>query len=257
MKGEMSLKIDFYKNSLTTENGQLELYVADNICNTFVYPEFLLKNYTRLSGIDDTEIQSVLDVGCGAGPFCIFWGLLGKKVVGIDINPIAVECSRKNVIKYLLQDKVSIVQAGIESFSCEEKFDMIVCNPAIGDDSYMRKNLSSEYAKMNSKISNNIIDAEVEDFLTNCWKDANGKDMMDHIFEKAGELLRPYGKILIICGDDSVDGASFICSKITAYPTLSVYKKEKYIEHLRLEDSGEVYECDKSYNILCFEYIDR
>lgn len=72
------MKSNFYINSMETEDGDMELYVSDNMCNTFVYPEFLLSNYSNIKCIDDESIVRVLDVGCGAGPFSIFWENEGK-----------------------------------------------------------------------------------------------------------------------------------------------------------------------------------
>ena len=248
------MEIEYYINTINTSLGVLELYVADNMCNTFIYPEFLLKRYSSIPCLDDPGIINVLDVGCGAGPFCIFWGKLGKRVVGIDINPIAIECSKRNIEKYSLQDKVIVRQEGIESFQSDILFDLIVCNPPIGDDSFMRKNISSEYNRLNDKIRRNIIDAEVEDFLTNCWKNSDGKDVIDYIFERAGSLLRQQGKIVFVCGDDFVEGDSLICDKASVYSSFKVMLKQKISEHLRIEDSGEIFECDKKYNLLLFEY---
>lgn len=249
------MNVTYYTNYLETEDGKIELTVADNMCSTFVYPEFLLKHYSEFAHIDDKEVFDILDVGCGAGPFCVFWGRRGKKVDGIDINPIAIDCCRQNIEKYSLSEKVHVIEIGIEFYSSDDKYDLIVCNPPIGDDSYMRKGLSSEYERINNKIANNDIDAEVEDFLTNCWKDASGKDLIDYIFIRAGSLLKQNGKILFICGDDSVEGDKFICSKVLNNASFSVLFNHKFTEHLRLEDSGEVYECDKNYNILVFEYL--
>lgn len=85
------MDIEYFNNSFNTEDGTIELIVADNMCSTFVYPELLLEHYSSLNCIKKEEINKILDVGCGAGPFCIYYGLRRKRGEGLDINPIAVE----------------------------------------------------------------------------------------------------------------------------------------------------------------------
>ena len=117
----------------------------------------------------------------------------------------------------------------------------------------MRHDACYDKETINSRLKSGIIDAMTEDFLTNCWREASGKDMVDYIFEKSMSLLRQNGKILIVCGDDFIDGASYICHKAALYSNLRVIFNKKYTEHLHLEDINEVYECDKNYNVLVLE----
>ena len=246
---------EHYRHYFSTDEGNIEMIVADNMCNTFVYPEFLLKRYSSYNFIDDHKVNTVLDVGCGAGPFCVYFGLRGKRVDGIDINPIAVECCLLNINKYNLSKNVSIMLTGIQDYKTDVKYDLIICNPPLGDCSYMR-NAPFDYNRINYKLEHDVIDAETEDYLTNCWKDVSGKDMVDYIFERAGHILQKDGKILIVCGDDSMDGASYICENISLFPKLRVLHRQKYTERLHLEDVDEVFECDKNYNVLVFGWTD-
>lgn len=249
------MEIKHFYNVLNTDESSIELIVADNICNTFVYPEFLLRHFSQIKCINNDCVKNVLDVGCGAGPFGIYLGLHGKQVDGIDLNPIAVECCRRNIEKYNLRNNVRVMLAGIQDFTSDVKYDLIICNPPLGRDSYMRKNLSFDYDRINDKVSNGVIDPETEDFLTNCWRDEYGKDMIDYIFERSRYLLRQNGKILIVCGDDFMEGTEYICSKATSFPFIRIIHRKKHVEHLHLEDVEEVYDCNKTYNILIFEYL--
>ena len=142
------MEIKHFNNVLSTDEGNIGLIVADNICSTFVYPEFLLRHYSQLKCINDDCIRDILDVGCGAGPFGVYLGLHGKRVDGIDINPIAVECCRLNIEKYNLGNNVSVMLAGIQDFSSNIKYDLIICNPPLGHDSYMRKEVSFDYYRI-------------------------------------------------------------------------------------------------------------
>lgn len=247
------MKSDFYINSMVTEDGDIELYVSENMCNTFIYPEFLLSNYSNIKCIDDKSIERVLDVGCGAGPFSVFWGKRGKIVNAIDINPIAIECCNKNIEMYSLQDNVVAMNIGINEYVSVQRYDLVVCNPPYGDDTYKRKNLASQSDKIYRKINSNVFDAEVDDFLTNCWRDLYGKDVVDYIFEKSNDLLNPTGKILLVCGDDFIDGLEYMIKKLDNYNNIDLLFCQKYKKHLCIVDSGETYECDKIYNIIVFQ----
>ena len=55
------------------------------------------EKHTSYVNIDNDTIHNVLNVGCGAGPFCVFFRIQGKSVYGIDINPIAIECLKQNI----------------------------------------------------------------------------------------------------------------------------------------------------------------
>lgn len=246
-------KINFYTNRINTEDGIIDLQVAENMCNTFLYPEFLLSNYSKISSIIDDEIENVLDVGCGAGPFGVFFAMRGKKVVAIDINPIAIECCKENVKRYDLQNFMEVKRVGIEDYKCKNRFDMIVCNPPYGDNSYMRKELSKDIKNIQKKISNDIFDAEVEDYLTNCWKDSLGRDMMDYIFARAKELLNPNGKILIICGNDFIDSKQYMINKADKVDCISLIYHDSVKKNICIKDGNMSYIGEKIFNILTFE----
>lgn len=246
-------KIDFYINSIDTEDGVFDLKVAENMCNTFLYPEFLLKKYSQIKCIDDKAIKRVLDVGCGAGPLSVFFAKKGKMVEAIDINPIAIECCKVNILENNLQELMTVRKVGIEEYKSTEKYDMIVCNPPYGDDSYMRKNMSSNLEVIIRKMNKNIFDAEVDDFLTNCWKDKNGKDMVDYILEKSNELLNSKGYILLVCGNDFIDSKKYMTDKVVRYSDIEIKYQESFRENICLVDGEEKYSCEKIYNILVFQ----
>ena len=86
---------------------------------------FLLATYaSSLSG-------SVLEIGCGCGIVSLSAAAASKKntVLGVDINPFAVECAQKNAeanklenCKFVVSDLFSAIPAGA-------KFDRILFNP--------------------------------------------------------------------------------------------------------------------------------
>ncbi|MFB3926512.1 MAG: 50S ribosomal protein L11 methyltransferase [Syntrophales bacterium] len=69
----------------------------------------------------------VLDAGTGTGILGICCAKLGAaKVTGVDIDPLAVEIARKNVVINHVGDRVEVVKQDVGKF--KGKFDLIVAN---------------------------------------------------------------------------------------------------------------------------------
>ena len=246
-------KLKFYLNKIKTIDGSYPLYVAENMCNSFLYSEFLLSHYNLISEYFPQNSKNILDVGCGAGPFEIFFAKRDWNIIGIDLNPIAIECCKRNIKKYNLEDKVKIKCKNISNFKYDKKFDIIITNPPYGTSSYMRDNLIDNRFEIYEKIKKGIFDAEVDDFLTNCWCDENGKDMLDYIFDRRTELLKENGMVLIVCGDDFVDSKEYMINKASKYNFILVHSLAKN-KHICIIDNGEKFETTKKINILLFRY---
>lgn len=74
------------------------------------------------------EQDKVLDVGCGSGILSIAAGLLGiKDILGVDIDPVAVEVSKENVELNGFSDVVKI-QWGDLTKGIDYKADVVVAN---------------------------------------------------------------------------------------------------------------------------------
>lgn len=70
----------------------------------------------------------VLDIGCGSGILSIAAALLGaREVVGIEIDPLAVEVSKENVTANGCQGRVKILQGDLTQ-GIEDRADLIVAN---------------------------------------------------------------------------------------------------------------------------------
>lgn len=81
----------------------------------------LLEKYTR-------KEDAVLDVGCGSGILSIAAALLGiKNILGVDIDPVAVDVSRENVELNGFSDVVKI-QYGDLTKGIDYKADVVVAN---------------------------------------------------------------------------------------------------------------------------------
>ncbi len=244
--------IEFYLNKIKTIDGVYDLYVAENMCNSFLYSEYLLSSYNLICDYLPKETQNILDVGCGAGPFSIFFGKRNKKVAAIDLNSIAVECCLKNIDTYSLEENVDVHLANIDTFNEGKKYDIVVTNPPYGSFSYMRDNLLDNRSNLYKKIQKGFFDAEVDDFLTNCWCDESGKDMLDYIFMRKQDILSDNGVILIVCGDDFLDSKSYMINKAKKYNIELLYSISEN-KKICIEDNDEKFEDVRRFNILIFK----
>lgn len=102
----------------------MKINYKDTVINVFpdVYEpaedSFLLAD-TALAVIKDSE--KILEVGCGSG---IISAVIRKntpaRITGIDINPYAAACTRKNGVEAIIGDLLSCIKG---------KFDIIIFNP--------------------------------------------------------------------------------------------------------------------------------
>ncbi len=72
-------------------------------------------------------IRSMLDVGIGSGILSIAAAKLGvKKIVGIDIDPIALNYAKQNISKNHVTDSVYIKEVSLKKL--DKRFDLVVAN---------------------------------------------------------------------------------------------------------------------------------
>lgn len=88
-----------------------------------------LKNSVKFIINQDDAQPSVLDCGCGFGSESIAFGLLGAKVLGIDLNTerISVASKRLNYYEDKCADEldVSFKNMNILDYKCDELFDIV------------------------------------------------------------------------------------------------------------------------------------
>ena len=85
-----------------------------------------LKALWRIYQVDSP--QNVLDIGTGTGILAIAAAKLGaRKVVAIDLNELAAETARKNVLFNGLEDRVQVKWGEAEAF-IGEKADLVLVN---------------------------------------------------------------------------------------------------------------------------------
>lgn len=115
----------------------------------------LVKNYKINPGED------VLDLCTGSGVIAIFSAIKGaRKVIALDINPLAIECAKKNAIKHnvdkIIETRVSDMFTALRT---GEKFDVITMNPPFtphAASDFSEKTVWDEDLEVHKKFFENI-----------------------------------------------------------------------------------------------------
>jgi ribosomal protein L11 methyltransferase len=92
------------------------------------------------------KIKTALDLGCGSGILGISVAMLGAEgVLGIDIDPIAVEEARKNTERNGVSSKVRIFYGPLDDI--QGRFDLIVTNIVTDELLRMKEEIKSVMEK--------------------------------------------------------------------------------------------------------------
>lgn len=123
----------------------------------------------------------VLEIGTGSGLVSLIAAKTAKKVIAIDISPIAIELARYNVKINELTEKVEIRQGNLfNPIRKGEKFDLILFNPP-----YLPENHSPE--QKNS------------DWLEKAWNGGrSGRKIINPFIKKCIFFLNPGGRVQIV-----------------------------------------------------------
>ncbi|MBI4770244.1 MAG: methyltransferase [Chloroflexi bacterium] len=73
--------------------------------------------------------ERVLDLGCGAGVGAVFAARRGARVLAVDVNPLAVRCTRINALLNQVEDRVSVREGDLFAPLAGERFDLVLFNP--------------------------------------------------------------------------------------------------------------------------------
>jgi len=77
-----------------------------------------------------TPEDTVLDMGTGSGILAITAGHAARKVIAVDINPVAVRCARENIERHKLDSTVSVLKGDLFSpLPSGSAFDIILFSP--------------------------------------------------------------------------------------------------------------------------------
>lgn len=196
----------------STPEKQYLLKVDKFICNRFGLAEFFAEHYDCFGNMPGI---TVLDVGCGALPLGIFLSDQHKcKVIGVELNPIACSCAEDNIKKLHMEASNKVINDNFAAFLEKyngEKLDLIVANPPV--DSKITKKDIVKYADNTFQI----LDDESFSYLTNSWHSADGKDLMDYIFEFGQKNLKADGRIIIVFCTIDCESPEYVYGKAEKY----------------------------------------
>ncbi len=71
----------------------------------------------------------VLDMGTGSGVCAIAAARLARRVVAVDINPVAVRCAQINALLNSLQGTIEVVHGDLFGPVKDQRFDVVLFNP--------------------------------------------------------------------------------------------------------------------------------
>ncbi|MFA6291518.1 MAG: hypothetical protein WC637_07035, partial [Victivallales bacterium] len=145
-------------------------------------------------------------------------------VTAVEINPLAHQCCIENIAKYHAQDRITVLNMdfsdALSLLPCA-MYDIIIANPPISQLDDKNDAISATSAKAKKEM-----DSQLYAFLTNAWRDEQGLDLVDHIFQFADKRLSNDGHIILVCCDIELDCNSYINRKRTVYH----YEEVKRIE---------------------------
>jgi len=120
----------------------------------------------------------VLDVGTGCGFIAVLTAKRARKVVAVDVNPFAVQCTRQNASLNNVADKIEVRQGDLFGpIKQKERFDVILFNAPY---------LPSE-------------EWEEQDLASKAWAGGSiGRKVIDRFIREAPKYLKKNGRILLV-----------------------------------------------------------
>ena len=124
----------------------------------------------------------ILDIGTGTGVIALMaaqrWP--AATVTGIEIDAAAAECARRNAAASPWSGRVDVVNAPVQEYAPDVKFDLAVSNPPYYDASLTCRDAVRSHARHTLSLS------------------------FEELFEAVRRLLSPHGRFAVIVPTDSV-----------------------------------------------------
>ncbi len=124
------------------------------------------------------EDELILDMGVGCGILSILAAEKAKKVVAIDINPLALSCSKDNIKRNAVNGNVDLLCGDLFSpLKNEGRFDLILFNAP-----YLPSKLFTR-----------------DSWISYAWVGGiNGRQVIDRFLLEASSYLKNTGRILLV-----------------------------------------------------------
>ncbi|MEK9628600.1 MAG: methyltransferase domain-containing protein [Nitrospinota bacterium] len=147
-----------------------------------------------LNNIDNDKIQSVLDVGCGSGRYCVEYLKMGKKVVGIDMASNMLKIAKETCSETVPEGDIEFIYGNYMDHHFDEKYDAAVLTGLfdyIEDAESLIKKLKTDVNHMvlgsfpkSESFLNKI--RKVRYFFKNCPLYLYSREKLEKMFRSAG-----------------------------------------------------------------------
>jgi len=143
--------------------------------------------YLLLDCLDVTRGERVLEIGCGSGILSIHCAKAGGNVTAVDINPRAVECTRRNAVASGVD--IEVMHSNLFD-EVEGEFELIIFNPP-------------------------YLPVEEQGDLEMAWSGGEGGiEVTDRFLDQALEHLAEGGRILLLISSRmDMDGLEKVLSR--------------------------------------------
>lgn len=167
-------------------------YVDERVIIPRSYLGELLLNGSLDPWIEHAElVHNVLDLCTGNGSLAIIAAdyFTDAKIVASDLSKDALEVATKNIEKYALEDKITLIQSDLFTKLKKTKFDLILTNPPY--------------------VDKNRMDILPEEYLYEPRMALSGGDdgliLVDNILKNAANHLTEFGVLLLEMGDNQLE----------------------------------------------------
>ncbi|WP_312421996.1 methyltransferase [Epilithonimonas sp.] len=187
------------------------------------------------------QAREILEVGTGTGIVALMLAQRNSEanILGIDINPEAVQISQNNFYNSPFADRVQSQHQDFKNFETEKRFDLIVSNPP-----YFETNSSEKDILARQRLELDFSD----------------------LIQKASELLSGKGLYSVIIPIDSEKQFTQICSdnllflqrKVIIQGISTAKPKRVVLEYTfqKLEVTEEYFVIEKSPRVYSDEYLE-
>jgi SAM-dependent methyltransferase len=93
----------------------------------FLFRNTMFLRFKRtLHFIDNPEIKTVIDIGCGPAHYCVEFLKKGKKVTALDFSDEMVKIAQQNISNQNLKGEINYIVSDYMDYPFNEKFDAAV-----------------------------------------------------------------------------------------------------------------------------------
>jgi len=204
----------YFKRKLSRTNTTTLFGFELTIPPTVFHPRFFFSSKILGRYIDQIPLSAkhFLEIGSGSGLISLIAARRGATVLSVDINPVAVGCTRTNAENNNLSHKVTTVESNLfHAVARDSRFDYIVWNPPF----------FPEEAHNDGEMA---------------WKAGRGYRVLGEFAREAVSFLAPDGKLIIIlssqCNPDEILPNFTRCG----FQSVSVARHRSFFEHFVIHE---------------------